>query len=66
MDTDDKAIVVSQWSSVLNIIAPFLKQMRIKFETLSGEVPVHKRQEIVNAINKTGSGPQVHELPLFL
>ncbi|XP_034249366.1 transcription termination factor 2 [Thrips palmi] len=64
LDSDDKAIIVSQWSSVLNIIAKFLKQMQFKFETLSGEVPVHKRQDIVNDINRKGSGAQILLLSL--
>lgn len=64
LDSDDKAIIVSQWTSMLNVIAKFLKHLQIKFETLSGEVPVDKRQDIVNAINKKGSGPQVNNLKI--
>lgn len=60
-DSDDKAIIVSQWASVLKIIEVFLKQMQIRYDTLSGAVPVDKRQDIVNEINKEGRGPQVHK-----
>ncbi|KAK3908389.1 Transcription termination factor 2, partial [Frankliniella fusca] len=63
-DTDDKAIVVSQWTSMLNVIAPFLKQMKIKFESLTGKVPVDKRQDIVNEFNRKNAGPQILLLSL--
>ncbi|XP_052125675.1 transcription termination factor 2 isoform X2 [Frankliniella occidentalis] len=63
-DTDDKAIIVSQWTSMLNIISPFLKDLKIKFDSLTGEVPVDKRQEIVNEFNKPHSGPQILLLSL--
>ncbi|KAJ1529659.1 hypothetical protein ONE63_006419 [Megalurothrips usitatus] len=64
LDTEDKAIIVSQWTSMLNIIAKFLVDMKVKFAMLTGEVPVDKRQEIVNSFNQSGSGPQVLLLSL--
>lgn len=60
LDSDDKVIIVSQWTSMLDIIAEFLKQKNMKFEALTGKVPVDKRQEIVYDFNKAGRGPQVY------
>lgn len=45
---------------MLDIIAEFLKQKNMKFEALTGKVPVDKRQEIVYDFNKAGRGPQVY------
>ncbi|ENN79038.1 hypothetical protein YQE_04505, partial [Dendroctonus ponderosae] len=47
----DKAIIVSQWSSFLNLIRIHLKKQNIEFDQLDGKVPVVKRMDMVNKLN---------------
>ncbi|KAI8044471.1 transcription termination factor 2 [Drosophila gunungcola] len=51
MGSDDKAIVVSQWTSVLEILREFLNRDRVPTLSLNGTVPVKSRQDIVNQFN---------------
>lgn len=48
---DDKAIVVSQWSSYLALVGIHLKKHGINFNQLDGKVPVNKRMEMVSNFN---------------
>lgn len=48
---DDKAIVVSQWSSYLALVGIHLKRNGINFSQLDGKVPVNKRMEMVSSFN---------------
>ncbi|CAG9821124.1 unnamed protein product [Phaedon cochleariae] len=48
---DDKAIIVSQWSSYLNLISQHLRTERIVYEQLDGTVPVPKRMDMVDRFN---------------
>ncbi|KAJ8951586.1 hypothetical protein NQ318_020463 [Aromia moschata] len=48
---NDKAIVVSQWPSFLNLIAYHLKQDGIAYDQLDGSIPVHKRMVMVDSFN---------------
>lgn len=57
--TNDKAIIVSQWTSFLSIIARNLDDLRIPYNQLNGTVPVNKRNELVTELNKVYSGPKV-------
>ncbi|XP_055533657.1 transcription termination factor 2 [Wyeomyia smithii] len=60
----DKAIVVSQWSSVLDIVAHHLSEKGVRFVSLTGKVPVKFRNDIVLEFNKQGSGPKIMLLSL--
>ncbi|XP_030764453.1 transcription termination factor 2-like [Sitophilus oryzae] len=51
LDTEDKAIIVSQWSSYLNLISVHLKRFGIEFSQLDGKVPVNKRIDIIDRFN---------------
>ncbi|KAG5894625.1 hypothetical protein JTB14_026156 [Gonioctena quinquepunctata] len=51
LTTDDKAIIVSQWSSFLQLISHHLEKERIIFEQLDGTVPVNKRMNMVDRFN---------------
>ncbi|CAG9859723.1 unnamed protein product [Phyllotreta striolata] len=51
LNNEDKAVVVSQWPSFLQLIAYHLKEENIPFCQLDGKVPVPKRQEIIDQIN---------------
>lgn len=43
-----KALLFSEWTTMLNLIEPLLKKRKIDFVRLDGSVPQKKRQEIVN------------------
>ncbi|VEN56091.1 unnamed protein product, partial [Callosobruchus maculatus] len=48
---DDKVIIISQWTSYLEIVENFLKKSGYKFDRLNGSVPVQERMKIVNNFN---------------
>ncbi|KAL0819411.1 hypothetical protein ABMA28_007519, partial [Loxostege sticticalis] len=60
----DKAVVVSQWTSVLRLVEEELKRMRVRCVTLSGNVPVGARPPLIDAINDPNSNVQVMLLSL--
>lgn len=60
---DDKLIVVSQWTSMLRIVARFLRSEEVEFVEINGEVPLIKRNEIVESFNKKHN---VHERVMLL
>ena len=43
-----KAILFSEWTTMLDLIEPLLKRRKIDFVRLDGSVPQKKRQELVN------------------
>ena len=47
----DKLIIVSQWTSMLGIIARQLKKQSIEYCEIKGEVSLAKRNEIVESFN---------------
>jgi transcription termination factor 2 len=49
---EDKIIIVSQWTSLLNIIGYHLKARDLKFYEIRGDVNLHKRNELVESFNK--------------
>jgi transcription termination factor 2 len=48
----DKIIIVSQWTSVLNIIGYHLKARNLEFYEIRGDVNLFKRNELVESFNK--------------
>ncbi|XP_022229879.2 transcription termination factor 2 [Drosophila obscura] len=48
---NDKAIIVSQWTSVLDILRDHLENDQMSTLSLNGSIPVKNRQEIVNQFN---------------
>ncbi len=48
---NDKLIVVSQWTSILSIIARRLKKRHIEYCEIKGDVMLFKRNEIVESFN---------------
>lgn len=63
--TGEKAIFVSQWTSVLKLFEPFLNTAGVKFVSYTGEVPVKKRGEIIEKFNTVNTNaPQVMLLSL--
>lgn len=55
----DKAIIVSQWTSLLQLIAKHLKNEGIHFNELNGSIPVHKRMCLVDDFNNPNNPVQV-------
>ncbi|KAL1497383.1 hypothetical protein ABEB36_008363 [Hypothenemus hampei] len=64
LPSNDKVIMVSQWSSYLSLIAIHLKQLNLEFDQLDGKVPVNKRMEMVNKFNDPKSPMKVLLLSL--
>ncbi|XP_012264662.2 transcription termination factor 2 isoform X2 [Athalia rosae] len=61
----DKIVIVSQWTSMLNVIKVQLDSIEgATYDTLSGKVPVKNRQQIVESFNKPGAAPQILLLSL--
>ncbi|KAH8383260.1 hypothetical protein KR009_007599, partial [Drosophila setifemur] len=61
---DDKAIVVSQWTSVLDILRDHLERTGVHTLSLNGAIPVKNRQDIVNQFNDQLSPKRVLLLSL--
>jgi transcription termination factor 2 len=59
LHTNDKAIIVSQWPSMLHLIDNQLSQYQVKTELFSGAVPVLQRNKIVDEFNNLKHGPRV-------
>ncbi|XP_075220225.1 transcription termination factor lodestar [Lycorma delicatula] len=52
LETDDKIVVVSQWSSMLELLYNFIKKFKnCKCDLFTGKVPVDQRMNIVNEFN---------------
>jgi superfamily II DNA or RNA helicase len=47
-EPDRKAILFSEWTTMLNLIEPMLAKRKLDYVRLDGSVPQKKRQEIVN------------------
>nr|XP_034834163.1 LOW QUALITY PROTEIN: transcription termination factor 2-like [Maniola hyperantus] len=60
----EKAVVVSQWTSVLNLVERELKAAHIKSVILRGDVPVAARAPLINALNDPKSDVRVMLLSL--
>jgi len=65
LQTDDKAIVVSQWPSMLLLIEKQLSQYSVKTELFSGAVPIPNRNKIVSEFNNPKGGPKVNKIKLY-
>lgn len=64
LSTGDKAIIISQWTSVLNILKTHLSSKGIPSLSLDGTVAVKDRQKIVNEVNDPKSNKKVLFLSL--
>jgi len=61
LSTDDKAIIVSQWPSMLLLIGKQLSQSSVKTELFSGAVSIPNRNKIVTEFNNLREGPKVNK-----
>ncbi|XP_042206381.1 transcription termination factor 2-like isoform X2 [Homarus americanus] len=64
LETKEKSVIVSQWTSVLDIVHMHLREVGIKCHTISGKVLVKERPAIVSDFNMNPRGAQVMLLSL--
>lgn len=60
----DKAIIVSQWTSVLDILRDILHKEKLETLSLNGGIPVKDRQNIVNQFNDPNNSKRILLLSL--
>lgn len=63
--SNDKMVIVSQWTSVLGIIADHLNRERIEFVELTGKTPIKSRNDIVCSFNQPHTSERVRFSHLF-
>ncbi|GLB37249.1 putative SNF2 family N-terminal domain containing protein [Lyophyllum shimeji] len=51
--TEEKCVLVSHYTSTLNILEAFCRTKRYSYFRLDGQTPATKRQELVNTFNKS-------------
>uniref|UniRef100_A0A8B9DJG9 Transcription termination factor 2 n=1 Tax=Anser cygnoides TaxID=8845 RepID=A0A8B9DJG9_ANSCY len=54
-----KSVVVSQWTSMLKVVAVHLQQLGLKYAILDGSVNPKQRMDVVEEFNNNPKGPQV-------
>ncbi|XP_003699306.2 transcription termination factor lodestar [Megachile rotundata] len=65
LQKNNKMIIVSQWTSVLNIVASCLTSVKgASFSMFTGNVPIKERQGIMDSFNAPHSDPQILLLSL--
>ncbi|VDN95218.1 unnamed protein product [Brugia pahangi] len=60
----DKCVIVSQWTSLLNILEYHLERKKILYTSINGKVSSSDRQNRANSFNMMDSGPRVMLLSL--
>jgi len=60
----EKAVVVSQWTAMLNIIKVHIQNEGLRMTEITGQVAISARAEIVESFNKDKKGPQILLLSL--
>ncbi|PIC50230.1 hypothetical protein B9Z55_001217 [Caenorhabditis nigoni] len=63
-EKNEKVVVVSQWTSVLNLIEDHVKENGIRYTSITGQVLVKDRQERVDSFNQEKGGAKVMLLSL--
>lgn len=58
---EDKAVIVSQWPSMLLLIEKQLSQYKVKTGMFSGSVPVPQRNQLVEDFNSLKRDPKVNK-----
>ena len=60
----EKAVIVSQWTSFLNIIKSHILNLNLTCAEINGQIPVKSRGDIVDDFNNNEKGAQVMLLSL--
>ncbi|XP_010186212.1 PREDICTED: transcription termination factor 2-like, partial [Mesitornis unicolor] len=53
-----KSVVVSQWTSMLKVVAVHLQRLGLKYATVDGSVNPKQRMDVVEEFNNNPKGPQ--------
>lgn len=61
-DCKEKAIIVSQWPSMLRIIRKHLSEYDCEMEMYSGDLSMLNKNSIVREFNNINGGPQVNKI----
>ncbi|XP_047456067.1 transcription termination factor 2 [Mugil cephalus] len=56
---DQKSVIVSQWTSMLQIVAVHLRRMGLRYAVIDGTVNPKRRMDLVEEFNTNPKGPQV-------
>uniref|UniRef100_A0A8D3CVV0 Transcription termination factor 2 n=1 Tax=Scophthalmus maximus TaxID=52904 RepID=A0A8D3CVV0_SCOMX len=56
---DQKSVIVSQWTSMLRIVAVHLRHMDLRYAVIDGSVNPKRRMDLVEEFNTNPKGPQV-------
>ncbi|NWX87225.1 TTF2 factor, partial [Nothoprocta pentlandii] len=54
-----KSVIVSQWTSMLKVVAVHLQHLGLKYVTVDGSVNPKQRMDVVEEFNNNPKGPQV-------
>ncbi|XP_023690181.2 transcription termination factor 2 [Paramormyrops kingsleyae] len=54
-----KCVIVSQWTSMLHIVAVHLRELGLRFAVIDGTVNPKRRMDLVEEFNNDPKGPQV-------
>ncbi|NWZ38410.1 TTF2 factor, partial [Brachypodius atriceps] len=60
-----KSVVVSQWTSMLKVVAVHLQRLGLKYATVDGSVNPKQRMDVVEEFNSNPKGPQVMLISLL-
>ncbi|KAL8190829.1 UNVERIFIED_CONTAM: hypothetical protein K2H54_062335 [Gekko kuhli] len=60
-----KSVVVSQWTSMLKVVAIHLEKLGLKYATIDGSVNPKQRMDVVEEFNSNPKGPQVMLISLL-
>ncbi|XP_058158960.1 transcription termination factor 2 isoform X3 [Dasypus novemcinctus] len=60
-----KSVIVSQWTSMLRVVALHLKRRGLTYATIDGSVNPKERMDLVEAFNNKSRGPQVMLISLL-
>ncbi|XP_050421193.1 uncharacterized protein LOC126833731 [Adelges cooleyi] len=64
LGTDDKAIIVSQWPSMLHLVRNRLLLYNVEMDLYTGAVPIMARSKVMNRFNDPNGGPKILLLSL--
>uniref|UniRef100_UPI003AADDD61 transcription termination factor 2 n=1 Tax=Centroberyx gerrardi TaxID=166262 RepID=UPI003AADDD61 len=56
---DQKSVIVSQWTSMLHIVAVHLRRLGLRYAVIDGTVNPKRRIDLVEEFNTNPEGPQV-------
>ncbi|XP_026802369.3 transcription termination factor 2 isoform X1 [Pangasianodon hypophthalmus] len=56
---NQKSVIVSQWTTMLHIVAVHLKKLDLHFSVIDGTVNPKRRMDLVDEFNTNPKGPQV-------